>query len=196
MSLDIGFMLYEKKPFDNEGKFVDAAIDDSNTGRSGWGTPNESWGALFRFGNPFIVPVFQKELAEIKRNDDNNTFYEQYKLVAFDEFAEHVHDACADVYREAEEHKKYLYNQKVECQQVIKELRALQKDCTRDNAYAFDRWGEEIAANKERIREIEAEFCDDDFDEEQQAKSVSALLDLMEKYLKEDKYYIVPYYSC
>ena len=194
MGLDIGFTLYEKKPFDEEGKLVRAPIDIDDNWLCGWGKPNESWGSLFGFGEQYDVPVFQKELAD--KEFKLEEFSEKYRLVDFDEFAAYVHEACTDEYHEADAEKDRLHSNRAECQKTIKELRELQKGCTEENEYAFNRWNDEISANKERIERIDALLSENDFGDERQAKSVNKLLESMEKYLKENKYYVIPYFSC
>lgn len=194
MGLDIGFTLYEKKPFDEEGKLVRADIDIDDNWLCGWGKPNESWGSLFEFGEQYIVPVFQKELAD--KEFKLEEFSEKYRLVDFDEFADYVREACADEYREASERRNEVYKEIAEANESIEELRELQKGCTEDNAFAFERWGHEISELKDRIKFLDERLKENDFGDENQAKSVNALLESMEKYLKEDKYYVIPYFSC
>lgn len=195
MGLDIGFTIYEKEPLEKEGKFVQAEINQTEDNwRCGWGKPNESWGSLFKFGDTYEVPVFQEGLDGKKSTLEE--FSEEYKLVDFDEFADYVHEACTNEYHEASEQRNSIRRTIAEHEASIKELRELQRCCTEENAYAFDRWASEIKDLKDRIGYLKDQLSVDDFVDEHQAESVNALLELMEKYLKEDRYYIVPYFSC
>lgn len=196
MGLDIGFTLYEKKPWDEEGRLVRADVggDGYENWRCGWGRPNESWGHMFEFGEQYVVPVFQKGLTDRKPEQGDGD--PAYKLVDFDEFADYVHEACTDEYHEASEYRQHLRSEREACKEAIDELRELQRGCTSDNEYAFDRWNDEISDNKERIKSIDGMLAEDDFGEERQAKSVNALLEAMEEHVKQDKYYVVPYFDC
>ena len=218
MGLDIGFTLYEKKPLDEEGKLVAVKLSNIKVGlwrrvlfflkhgkrykadeyenwRCGWGKPNESWGSLFEFNDlEYVTPVFQEGI--VKHPQILEEFKETYKLVDFDLFADYVHEACTDAYVEADEERAKLLDNQRECQETIKELRNLQRGCTEDNQYAFDRWEEKISTCRNRIENSKKLLQENDFADENQAKSVNALLDSMEKYLKEDRYYVIPYFSC
>jgi DNA-binding transcriptional MerR regulator len=196
MGLDIGFTLYEKKPLEKEGKFVCATINESTDNwMCGWGGPNESWGKLFEFNDTeYVTPVFQEEIT--KHPQVLEEFKESYKLVDFDLFADYVHEACTDEYHEANEQRNEIYRRMAEANATIKELRELQKGCTEENAFAFDRWAFEISELKDKIKDLDERLKEDDFGYEYQAKAVNAMLEKMKKYLDEDKYYIVPYFSC
>lgn len=195
MGLDIGFTLYEKKPFDEEGKLVRADIDIDDNWLCGWGKANERWGNLF-YGDPehlLFVPVFQKELKDKVYTFEE--FSERYNYVPFEDFRRDIELTLNEIDKEAADTvKDYLKRIKANEAQ-IKELRDEQRKCTEEQSYAFEKWGREIDDLKERNesmqRYVDEPFEDDDV---RQAKRVRELLDAMEKYLKEDKYYVIPYF--
>ncbi len=198
MGLDIGYTLYEKEPFDKEGKLVRAIIDQFDDSRWACGRceVNDSWGDLFHFDREkTIVPVFQKELADKVQNLEE--YSEEYRLYTFDEFKKHVLEAVQEVYENSLEIKRDICHRIKKNKDSIKELRDLQKSCTEDEQYAFEKWGEEIDSLKEDIDEDENYF--DTFDEEDydftHAKRIEELVRKMGEDLEEDKYYIIPYFS-
>ncbi len=198
MGLDIGYTLYEKEPFDKEGKLVRAKEDEFDDSRWACGRceVNNSWGDLFHFDREkTIVPVFQKELADKVQNLEE--YSEEYKLYTYDEFKKHVLEAVQEVYENSLEIKRDICHRIKKNKESIKELRDLQKSCTEDEQYAFEKWGEEIDSLKEDIDEDENYF--DTFDEEDydftHAKRIEELVRKMGEDLEEDKYYIIPYFS-
>ena len=65
MGLEIGYYLYEKKPLDEEGKYINAPIETKwACGRC---NSTYSWGEMFKFeSNKETCPVFQEGLKDEK----------------------------------------------------------------------------------------------------------------------------------
>lgn len=196
MGLDIGYTLYEKEPFNKEGKFVRAKDDSYDRWACGRCEVNNSWGDLFKFDREkTTVPVFQKELdGKIQQLEE---YRDEYKLYTYDEFKDYVLEAVQKVYEDSVKVKKDICHRIKKNKDSIKELRDLQKSCTEDEQYAFEKWGEEIDRLKEDIEEDENYY--DTFDDEDydftHAKRIEELVRKMGEDLEEDKYYIIPYFS-
>lgn len=196
MGLDIGFTLYEKKPLDEKNALVRASIDIDDNWLCGRGKANESFGKdYFEFGEQYVVPVFQEALNGKTVGEDGVS--EKYKYVPFEDFRHdteltlnEIDEEAAEIYKD---HLKTIRRNEAR----IKELRDEQRKCTEEESYAFERWGEEIDDLKQRNEYLQ-EYVDhpDDDGDVRQAQNVRDLLNAMEKYLKEDKYYVVPYFSC
>lgn len=197
MGLDIGYSLYEKEPFDKEKKLVEVKKDDwEDRWACGRCEVNNSWGELFKFnGQKTIVPVFQKGLADKVQTLED--YSEEYKRVDFNDFKQCVLEAIRKTYQDALDAKTNILKRIKRSEKQIEELRELQKTCTEDQEYAFNRWGEEIAELKESIAEDDEYY--DTYNEEDydytHAKKLEKLIRKMEEELKEDKYYIIPYFS-
>ena len=197
MGLEIGYYLYEKKPLDEENKFVEAKGIDASwvCGRC---DVNYSWGELFKFEpHREIAPVFQKGLKDKKKSYDQGDFAVEFNLVDYDEFSQIVKSAIQEARDDAFEDKRRLLKEIKDLKNKKAELRGLQKECTEDNAFAFDRWSAEIADIDEAIVEKQAyldEYDEEDYDMSH-AKYVENLLKEMKERLDEDEYYVVPYYS-
>ena len=195
MGLDIGFNLYKKKPFDEERKLVEADLD-IYTNVCGRTDTTYSWGEHFKFNKESTeTPVFQKELDG--KEEKLAEFSVKYKFLPLETFKETVMYAVNETFEICQGEKLDLLKRINSYKEEIKELRDLQKDCTEDQNYAFGRWEKMIQANKQMIEELQ-EYYDSYNDEDYQythAIAVKDLLEDMEKYLKEDKYYVIPYYS-
>ena len=195
MGLDIGFSLYKKKPFDGEGKLVEADLD-IYTNVCGRTDTTCSWGEYFKFNNESTeTPVFQKGLDG--KEEKLEEFSVKYKYLPLETFKETVMHTVNETFETCQNEKLELLKRIDSYKQEIKELRDLQKECTEDQEYAFDRWEQQITANKQMIEELQ-EHYDSYNDEDYQythAVAVKELLEDMEKYLKEDEYYVIPYYS-
>lgn len=195
MGLVIGFDLYEKEPLDKRGEWVVIKEDDEADLRYCYGRTRatQSWGVLF---NNDTVPVFQEKLDGRQLIKDGKVL-EQYVLQNFTDFKKVVLDACEDDIANGNEERQMLLAQSRDNEKEIKELRQLQMQCTREQSYAFDRWAERIQDLKEANRQLQNEYRD--FKEEDyntnRALRVKEMVERMEKLLKEDKYYIVPFYS-
>lgn len=194
MGLDIGFTLYEKKPFDEEGKFIAVDVDDN--WRCGWGRANEAFGeGYFEFGDECVVPVFQKGLADKKFTLEE--FSEKYRYVPFEDFRRGIEAVLDEIDEEAANTVREYIRRIHENERRIEELRNEQRKCTEEQSYAFERWGFEIDDLRDSNESMQ-DYVDrpHEDDEVRQAKGVRELLDMMEEYLKEDRYYVVPYFSC
>lgn len=195
MGLIIGFDLYEKEPLDKRGEWVMIKDDDEADFRYCYGRTQatQSWGVLF---DNDTVPVFQKKLDGRQFIKDGKVF-ETYVLHNFTDFKELVLDACEDDLANGNKERQMLLAQSRDNEKEIKELRQLQMQCTKEQSYAFDRWAERIEDLKEDNRQLQNEYRN--FEEEDyntnRAFQVKKMVELMEKLLKEDKYYIVPFYS-
>lgn len=194
MGLDIGFTLHEKKPFDDGGKLVTVDVDDN--WRCGWGRANEAFGhGYFEFGDEHVVPVFQKELADREFTFDG--FSKKYKYVPFEDFRRDIESTLDEIDEDSANTVREYIRRIHANEKRIEELRNEQRRCTKEQSYAFERWGEEIddiRDSNESMQDYVNRPYEDD--EVRQAKGVRELLDAMERYLKEDRYYVVPYFSC
>lgn len=195
MGLDIGFNLYEKKPFDEKGELVNVENIDTPY-VSGRTDVTYSWGKHFKFNHESTeTPVFQKGLDG--KEDKLEEFSIKYRFLPFEDFKQTVTDAINETIEDCGKEKIDLLKQIKFYTQEIKELRDLQKDCSENQKYAFDRWEEDIRDYKKCVEDITDSYKT--FDEEDynytHALWVKSLLEEMEKYLNEDKYYIIPYFS-
>lgn len=198
MGQDIGFNLYEKKPFDENGLLVLAKKDGVEID-AGWVSGRTestcSWGNLFEFGDSEeIVPVFQKELDGKSRGDD---YHEVFKFCKFDYFKDEVMGAIDKDLAEATEQKRAISKRILAAKSEIEELRELQKSCTEEQSYAFDRWNGEISDKKEAIASSEEYLASYDAEDYEylHAIAVKELLTEMEKYVEEGEYYVIPFFS-
>lgn len=197
MGLEIGYYLYEKKPLDEENRFVEAE-DLNSSWVCGRCDVTYSWGELFKFEpNREIVPVFQKGLEGKKKSDAHDDYSVEFNLVEYDDFRRRVDFAIQDAKDKALDAKQNLFKEIKALKNKKSELRELQKECTEDNAFAFDKWSAEISEIDDSIVEKQAyldEYDDEDYDLSH-AKHVENLLKEMKEIINEDKYYVVPYYS-
>lgn len=191
MGQEIGFNIYKKDELEKNKRLVEVEGVDLPfvCGRT---DSTNSWGELFSFTKEkTITPVFQKELDGFE--DD----YSTYKLVDFEDFKKCVLDVVKKDLDDSFKDKCAIYKHINEMKEEIGELRELQRDCTEDQSYAFNRWEEAISTLKDSIRESE-EYVKD-FDTEDytgsHAKYTKDLLMSMEKYLEKDEYLVIPFYS-
>lgn len=191
MGQEIGFNIYKKDEFEKNKKLVEVENIELPfvCGRT---DSTNSWGELFSFtGKETVTPVFQKELDGFKDE------YGTYKLVDFEDFKKCVLDAVQADLDDSFKSKCSIYKRINEMKEEISELRELQRDCTEDQSYAFDRWNEEINTLKDAISESEDYVKDFDVEDytASHAKYTKDLLASMEKYLEKDEYLVVPFYS-
>lgn len=194
MGLEIGYYLYEKKSLDEEGKYVKPDVDtDWVCGRC---EVVNSWGKLFEFEQEKeICPVFQEGLKDKKESLEEYSI--EYKLVDFKEFKEYVSEAILATKKECEKIRQNIIKKIKDAKDTIQELHELQMRCTADQEFAFDKWSDEILDLKKCIKEYN-DYIDSYYEEDYDYNHACAVEDLlaeMEKHLKEDKYYIIPYYS-
>ena len=194
MGLEIGYHLYEKEPLIKEGKFVEAPIEPSFV--CGRCDVNYSWGELFKFeSTKETCPVFQKDLKD--RKDSLEEYSIEFNYVDFEDFKDIVTRAIKETKDKGNEEMMNLILANKKDKEKIKELRDLQKECTKDQEFAFNKWTEEIKELQEFIdnrTDYYNNFKEEDYDYSH-AFYVENLLEEMETYLKEDKYFVVPYYS-
>lgn len=194
MGLEIGFNLYKKSPFDERREFVESDIDTQCVcGRT---KSTGSWGELFNFtAKDSVIPVFQKELDGYVRASEDYT--KTYMYTDFNNFKFAVMDAVNDDLEDCRQIKQSMYKRVKELQTNITELRELQKSCTEDNSYAFDRWEGQIQDYAEAIRSLQRDLSDFEDDDYQygHAVAVQKMLEEMEKYVKENEYYVIPFFS-
>lgn len=194
MGLEIGYYLYEKKPLDEEGKYINAPIETKwACGRC---NSTYSWGEMFKFeSNKETCPVFQEGLKGKKKCSED--YIVEFNLIDFEDFKSDILRVLDKVYDTGREEMLNLLNLNIKDRNTIKELRQLQKECTEDQEFAFNKWSAEIKELQESISDREDYY--DTYKEEDyeysHADYVKDLLETMEKDLKEDKYYVVPYYS-
>lgn len=195
MGLDIGYHLYDKKKVDEENKFVEADIETKwACGRC---NVTYSWGEMFKFGvGKEIVPVFQEGLKG-KIQEYSEDYEVEFNFVKFEDFRDIVKKAIDETFEEGRENKLALLRNNLKDKEKIKDLRKLQMECTEDQEFAFDKWSEEINELQSGIDDRQDIY--DKYEEEDysycHAIYVKELLEEMTKYLKEDKYYVVPYFS-
>ena len=199
MGLDIGYNLYHKKPMDEENKLLMVNEDDIGLQNNVRGRTDTtySWGEYFDFSNPGkdIVPVFQKGLDGKSRSE--GSYLAEYRYMDFGKFKDRVMSAVEDAFAEARRDKVEYIKSINDKKKEIEELRGLQKTCSKGQEYAFDRWEERIQELKECINDIQEEydtFDDDDYGDTH-AVYVKHLLENMERDLKKDEYYVIPYFS-
>lgn len=196
MGLEIGFNLYEKKPLDEEDKYVLASVEPECSYVCGRTDTTYSWSTYFTFNQKdTITPVFQEALKDkVEKLDD---FSQKYKLISFEDFKEPIMSAIKEVIEDKDTSKLNIRKTIFKYKNEINELRELQQKCTEDNEFAFDKWEEQIQNLKTDISELEDSY--DTYEEEDydysHAIAVKELLEEMEKYLKEDRYYVIPFYS-
>lgn len=197
MGLDIGFNIYKKDVFDKEGKLEQVPFPDSS---DNWvcGRCNvcNSWGTYFKENvHTSRIPVFQKELDGKKEQHDN--YIVEYVYMDFMQFANTVKDAVTDAMNSAIDGEKRLAKRIENNEARIKELRELQKSCTAEQSYAFDRWDKEISTLQDdnvSLKEFLSTYLEDDYDYNH-AQAVMELLNSMTGYLSKNEYYVIPYFS-
>lgn len=192
MGLDIGFNLYRKE----KGKFVPIELNDKNwvCGRCD-ATYAWDYGFDLTHNDYDVVPVFNAAYDNEQLNETT-----KMKYIPFKNFFEVVNDRLKAVYEERSQCYSNMQERVNRLYDEIKELRKLQKSCTADNAYAFDRW-------EERIREIKADidasedelatFHQDDYDY-CRFVAVRDMLIKMREYVsgeEDNEYIVVPFFS-
>lgn len=195
MGLDIGYHLYKKQPVDERSEFTEFEGFEPSwvCGRC---EVNYSWGELFKHSDSKeTTPVFQEGLAD-KRFVEGD-YVEDFELVKFEDFKRIVQNEIDHTFEQGREEKKSLLESIRRKEEQKKELRNLQKSCTEDEEFAFEKWGDEIRDLDSDIAELKD--CLDSYDDEDydwtHARAVQNLLNEMEKKLEEDEYYVVPFFS-
>lgn len=194
MGLDIGYHLYEKKPVDTENKYIEAGIE------TGWVcgrcSATYAWGEMFKFEKEKeTCPVFQEGLKDKKESLEEYSV--EFKYVKFKDFKDNIINTLNQIYEKGREEMRNLLKENSRDKERIKELRELQKSCTKHQEFAFNKWSEEINELQDAINnrsEYYDTYKEEDYDYSH-ADYVKDLLEEMEKHIKEDKYYVVPYFS-
>lgn len=194
MSVEFGFNLISRDEYNKTGTVKPLDVDlPYACGRSG---AESAWGRYFYDGNDEVTPVFNRELDGKTRTYDND-YIEKYKYTDFEDFSRDMQEAIDEMRRAAYQELMELRYQVADLTKTNQELRQLQKQCTADQSYAFDRWNDEIAQNNETIRDIQREI--DDFNDENysqvRANVAQEVLNSMNKYVNDTRYYVIPYYS-
>lgn len=195
MGLDIGYYLYKKQPVDERNEYIQREGFEP-AWVCGRNEICDAWGELFYYSlNKEITPVFQQGLAGKKRV--YGEFSEEFKLVKFEDFKSIVQNAIDEAFESGRKEKKDLAASISRNKEKQKELRDLQKTCTENEAYAFEQWGREIKELDEEIDELQERLNSYDNTDYfwNKAEEVQNLLNEMEQKLKEDEYYVVPYFS-
>lgn len=206
MGLDIGFYIY-KKTKNEKGEIAleeeEFPEDKENeTWSCGRCEVNYAWGYGYSYTEDLVTRVtFDEELGGYKlpqTEDEKKYGYSPIilKYVPFNKFKEEVSDAINEAYNEGFSAKRNMYQQIMENDKTIKELRELQKECTEKNKYAFDRWEDRIQELKSDNVELNNDI--NTYDEDDYDVSHAKHLDRILKYLEEcqDKGYVcIPWYS-
>ena len=206
MGLEIGFDIYKKekddkgKPFLKKVEFPKEKEDDSwSCGRC---EVNYSWGYGSRENNEESIRVtFDKELdnyamPQTKKEEEYGFTPVVLHYVPYDEYKKHVEDSIDETIKEGFDAKRSLLSQIYDNNKEIAELRELQRKCTSDNEFAFDKWTEEIKDLKRENIDFQNEI--DHYDEEDydvsHANRLRGLLQYLEECQKEG-YTCIPWYS-
>lgn len=194
MGLDIGYTLYKKEPLDKENKLVDSDIDTEWLG--GRNDLNYSFGEYFKdTEDEETVPVFQKELNGKITAEEG--YRRGYVYVDWDDFVDPINHEIKELEDHLQEAKRDNIKRQFWLKAEIEELRELQKDCTEDNSYAFDRWEDQIQEYKEELADREDWYRSgykDDYDYSN-IQYMKKLLASMKKRIDENEYYVIPYFS-
>ena len=210
MGLYIGFSIYKKKKGE-DGKITLTKQEFPKEHKDdvwccGRCEVNYSWGygysctCLEEGGFLITKPTFDEELDGyvLEPGEKGTAAYSPItlKYVPFEKFKNNVSNAIEEVEEEVLKSKRGLCRQIKDKTKTIAELRSLQKDCTKENAFAFNKWTKEINQLKEAISELNDmldNYDTDDYDATH-AKQVKSMLEYLEKY-QEDGYVCIPYYS-
>lgn len=206
MGLEIGFDIYKKekddkgKPFLKKVEFPKEKEDDSwSCGRC---EVNYSWGYGFRAENGKITQVtFDKELdnyamPQTKKEEEYGFSPVVLHYIPYEEYKENVERSIDETIKEGFDAKRSLLSQIYDNNKEIAELRELQRKCSSDNEFAFDKWTEEIKDLKRENISLQNEI--DHYDEEDydvsHANRLRGLLQYLEECQKEG-YTCIPWYS-
>lgn len=182
MSTEIGYNVYNPET----GKIVSNEHDDWMCGRN---DITECWNQYFNFAwenDKNYSPIFVKEydnvaIGEIKR-----------KYVSIDDFISAVSNDLDYQDQENVKVRNSISCSNYEYKARIKELRELQRDCTKNQSYAFDKWNDEIDDIRQEMKENE-DFLNENEDGDRINTVRKMLADMKADH---DKGLIVlPYYS-
>ena len=116
--------------------------------------------------------------------------------IPYDEYKKHIENYIDETIKEGFDAKRALLSQIYDNNKEIAELRELQRKCSSDNEFAFDKWTEEIKDLKRENISLQNEI--DHYDEEDydvsHANRLRGLLQYLEECQKEG-YTCIPWYS-
>lgn len=206
MSLEIGYSIYKN----DNGKLIKLKQDEINAvfGANFWGRTwacgrndiNYAWGRGYDFRSSdqcAFSPVFDKAFDGYIFDKDEWGWCEKLEYADFDEFVKKVTADFADKQEEAHQAKFNLYRQIRQLQNKIKDLRELQKSCTPNQEFAFDKWTEEICDIENDIDE-KTEYIDgDDFKDCYDLNHIDAVNEMINdmRDIQKKGYIVVPFYS-
>ncbi len=202
MGLDIGFRVWDKTP---EGRLVEHKLSETdywNSGSCGRCEMNYAWnyGCTDDYEKKiYSSPVFSKEFDGYSQTEDDsvgNSWTNKYVYVDFEDFRKVINAKIEQVEKEHSDWSLRLLREQANMKHEIKEYRDLQLKCTEANAYAFDRFQEEINKLKEAIAYSEETYRNLDEEDYDYSKALACkrMLELMEKFIKEG-YVVTTYYS-
>lgn len=202
MGLDIGFRVWDKTP---EGRLVEHKLSEAdywNSGSCGRCEMNYAWnyGCKDDYEKKiYSSPVFSKEFDGYSQTEDDsvgNSWTNKYVYVDFEDFRKVINAKIEQVEKEHSDWSLRLLREQANMKHEIKEYRDLQLKCTEANAYAFDRFQEEINKLKEAIAYSEETYRNLDEEDYDYSKALACkrMLELMEKFIKEG-YVVTTYYS-
>lgn len=212
--LEIGFDVYNKTQEKN-GQYklnkVELSTDEErNTFSDGRCPVNEAWGRYFHF-KPYsgetdkddldVKPVFDKDfdgqvITEKGPLPDWPDYQFKYKYRSFNDWKAPIEEKIKESEEDVKYTKEQLTTRMAQDAKEILELRELQKGCTKEQEFAFDKWEKRINVLKDDQAELQAQLetvYEDDYDY-CKAKIVTELLAKREEYRKAG-YVVVPYYS-
>ena len=206
MGLEIGFDIYKKekddkgKPFLKKVEFPKEKEDDSwSCGRC---EVNYSWGYGSRESYEKIIRVtFDKELdnyamPQTKKEEEYGFTPVVLHYIPYEEYKENVERSIDETIKEGFDAKRSLLSQIYDNNKEIAELRELQRKCSSNNEFAFDKWTEEIKDLKRENISLQNEI--DHYDEEDYDVSHANRLRRLLQYLEEcqkEGYTCIPRYS-
>ncbi len=193
MGTEIGFNLYDKQTYDTTGEFKRINIELPYL--CGRNELTSTWGNYFRDDNKVTVPVFQKEL-DGKTNAED--YYEEsYTYTNFEDFANEITKTAEQLTHESTEYRNELRERVHTLDNRIKELRRCQMECASNNSFAFERWADEIQQMYSEIDDIKDTLRTFDRDDDNlvAVRNMQEIITTMRRYLSDNRYYVIPYFS-
>lgn len=194
MSCEIGYSLYDKEAFAIRKELV--YVENLETvfycGRN---ELTDRWGYMFGTTNNAhkdIRPTFNKEL------DGYESEYFVLKYIDFKDFRREL-QAMRDEFEEKSRRiQKMTYNTISQYRNRIRELRELQRKCTDEEEYAFNKWEERINELYDEIARLERELDDSECNEyPSYIKFLDTIIKEMEQMVNDEQchFYVIPYYA-
>lgn len=200
MGLDIGFDIYKKEK-SKDGKITLTKAEfpkdkEDDAWACGRCSVNYSWGYGSSWKENEIIKVtFDKELDGYKFPAEKDYTPVSLKYVPYGEFKSNVMDSVDEAIQDGFQEKRRMYKRLADNLKTIKELRECQKECKRENEFAFDKWTEEINQIKEDNEQLQEDM--DNFDQDDYDTSHAIRLKKMLGYMEEcaKDYVCIPWYS-